>query len=198
MASATFTARGHVYQQDDIVIPSVTQVLTLAGIDDVSRVPLFYLERAAAIGTAVHEACEFMDQDDLDIDSVHPLIVGHVLAYQKFKQETGFEPLIVEQRGIGESNGLRFGFCLDRIGMLNGEKILLDIKTSSKAEHAWQIQTAGYADAIDHTEPRLVIHTKKDGNYKVIRHDDLGDFETWLAALNVAHWKLAHGAKLPH
>ena len=106
MASATFAAEGHLYQQDGVTIPSVTQVLALSGIADVSGIPLYRLERAAAVGTAVHAACHFLDEDDLDLESVHPEIVGYVLAYQLFKTDTGFLPRAIEQRGVAEAGGL--------------------------------------------------------------------------------------------
>ena len=48
-ATATFREQGHEYQVEGIPIPSVTQVLTLAGIDDVSKIPFHNLERARVI-----------------------------------------------------------------------------------------------------------------------------------------------------
>lgn len=197
MATATFQPEGHLYAEDGVTIPSVTQVLTLSGIDDVSHVPIYHLERAAAIGTAVHEACQFLDEDDLDLDSVHPLVVGYVLAYQRFKQESGFQPTAIEQRGIAESCGLKFGYCIDRRGQLDGQEVLLDLKTASKKQASWAIQTAGYAEAIDSTGPRIAVHLAKDGGYKLVRHEDMEDFDVWRGALQVAHWKLNHGGKLP-
>jgi hypothetical protein len=197
MATATFTAEGHIYECDGVVVPSVTQVLTLAGIDDVSRIPLHYLERAAGIGTAVHQACEYLDQDDLDLDSVDSSIVGYVLGYQKFKQEHNFIPSAIEKRGIAETDGLQFGYCLDRLGMIGETEVLLDIKTASKKSHSWPIQTAAYADAINLGGTRYIVHVAKEGTYKLIEHEAPQDFEVWRGALQVAHWKLAHGGKLP-
>jgi hypothetical protein len=197
MSTSTFSADRHIYEHEGVVVPSVTQVLTLAGIDDVSRVPLHYLERAAGIGTAVHEACELLDQDDLDLDSLDESIVGYVLAYQRFKQATEFEVVTIEQRGVGESGGLHFGYCLDRLGVIGGEPVLVDIKTPSKRSHSWAIQTAGYAEGINHGGRRLIVHVAKDGSYDLVQHCDPRDFFTWQGALAVAHWKLNHGSKLP-
>lgn len=196
MASATFAAEGHLYQQDGVTIPSVTQVLALSGIADVSGIPLYRLERAAAVGTAVHAACHFLDEDDLDLESVHPEIVGYVLAYQLFKTDTGFLPRSIEQRGVAEAGGLRFGYCVDRLGGLDGREALLDLKTGSKQQPSWAVQTAGYADALSHEGPRIAVHLAKDGSYKLVHHEDESDFTTWRAALQVAHWKLNHGGKL--
>lgn len=200
MATATFQDVGHIYSIDGRIVPSVTQVLTLAGIDDVSRIPRHHLERAAAIGTAVHEACEFLDQDDLELDSLDPLLTGYVLGYQRFKQECGFAPITIEQRGVSvspEANGLAYGFCLDRIGILDGMEVLIDIKTASKKYGSWTIQTAAYAEAVHFEGARYAVHVAKDGTYKLVPHKDATDFATWRAALTIAHWKLEHGAKIP-
>lgn len=197
MATATFLAERHIYEHNRTVVPSVTQALTLAGIDDVSHVPLHYLERAAAIGTAVHEACQLLDQEELEIDSLDSRIVGYVLGYERFRKEHGFFPLVIEQRGIASSGELCFGYCVDRVGIIDGRPVLVDIKTSAKRSPAWAIQTAAYADALNCEGERLVVHVAKDGTYDLIRYTDTLDCAVWLAALHVAHWKLAHGAKLP-
>jgi len=196
-STARFTADGHIYSLDGRIVPSVTQALRLAGLDDVSRVPVHHLRRAAALGTAVHVACEFLDEDDLDLDSLDPAIVGYVLGYQKFKEQRGFAPIIVEQRGV-VSTGLPYGFCLDRIGILDHKEVLIDIKTASRKQNWWGIQVAAYATAVEFKGERLALHLSKDGGYKLIPHEDAADFTAWEAALEIAHWKLAHGSKLPN
>lgn len=199
MATATFQAEGHLYTHDGRIVPSVTQAMELAGLDDYARVPRRNLEHAAAVGTAVHKACEFLDEEDLDLESLDPTVVGYVLGYQKFKQECGFTPLIVERRGVSISatNNLAYGFCLDRIGMLNGVEVLIDIKTALKKSANWGVQTAAYAEAVNFDGARRAVHVTKKGEYHVIPYEAAEDFETWNAALQIAHWRLAHGAKLP-
>lgn len=201
MASiATFQSAGHVYQIDGKVVPSVTQVLTLAGLDELAHVPRRFLARAAAIGTAVHQACEFLDENDLDLDSLDPAIVGYVLGYQKFKLERNFSMVTIERRGVATDpapGGLAYGFCLDRIGILDGKEVLLDIKTATKKSASWAIQTAAYAEAVQFEGSRLAVHVSKEGSYKLIPHEEAADFHQWHHALATAHWKLAHGAKLP-
>lgn len=200
MATATFRAQGHVYEIDGQPVPSVTQVLALAGLDELAHVPRRYLARAAAIGTAVHQACEFLDEDDLDLESLDPAIAGYVLGYQRFKEEHSFAPINVERRGVAvdpEPGGLSFGFCLDRIGVLDGQEVLIDIKTATKRQASWAVQTAAYAEAVEFEGLRVAVHIAKDGTYRLIQHEDAGDFPVWHAALSLAHWRLNHGAKLP-
>jgi hypothetical protein len=142
MSTATFTELTHTYKTDGVVVPSVTQVLTLAGISDVSGVPLHILERAAAIGTAVHQATELLEQDDLDMESLDPSTVGYVKAYQLFKEVTGFKAEMVEYRTVAECSGFKYGMCVDRVGTIEGKEYVLDIKTSSRPQPSWAIQTA--------------------------------------------------------
>jgi hypothetical protein len=197
MASALFNPIGHVYTHEGRVVPSVTQVLTLAGLDELAGVPRRCLARAAALGTAVHSACEFLDQDDLDLDSLDAEIVGYVLGWQKFKQEHEFSPVVIERRGIsaGEEQ-LTYGFCLDRIGILGDREVLVDIKTGSKAAASWAIQTAAYAEAENFDGERMSVHVAKDGSYTLIPHPDENDFAVWHHALEIAHWRLGHGARI--
>lgn len=195
--TATFTERGHVYRDGDLVVPSVSQVLELAGIDDLRGVPRHNVKRAAARGQAVHLAAQFLDQAKLDQHSVTPEIAGYVMAYEEFKRETGFHPIAIEERGIGAIAELRFGYCIDRVGILFDRLAIVDLKTASKAFAWWAIQTAGYAAGIRHEGPRYSLHLAADGDYNLIRYDESEDFATWLSALRVARWKLAHGWKLP-
>lgn len=197
-ATATFTERGHIYRDGDQVVPSVSQVLELSGIDDLRGVPRHNVRRAAARGQAVHMATQFLDQGKLDQHSVSPEIAGYVMGYEQFKRDTGFHPIAIEERGIGAISGMKYGYCIDRVGILEDELAIVDLKTASKVMPWWAIQTAGYADAIKHNGRRYSLHLAGDGKYDLIPYyEDGRDYEVWLAALNVAHWKLAHGWKLP-
>ncbi len=194
MASASFAEHGHQYECDGHSIPSVTQALALAGLTDVSRIPPHILERAADVGTAVHLACAYLDADDLDLDSVDPLLTGYVLAYQRFRSDSGFVPELIEHRAVGQLAGLQYGFCVDRMGYVDGQRIILDLKTSSKPYASWAIQTAAYAIGLDCLDVRrAAVKLAKDGTYKLIEHPDrVHDAQTWEAALAIAHWRLAH------
>jgi len=193
-SSAAYQEHGHQYQTDGRSIPSVTQCLALAGLTDVSRVPPHILQRAADVGTAVHLACAYLDADDLDLDSVDPKIVGYVLAYQKFRCDSGFVPELIEHRAVGVSLGLQYGFCVDRMGYVDGQRIVLDLKTSSKAYPSWRIQTVAYALGLDCFEARrAAVKLAKDGSYQLLEHPDrVNDARIWESALAIAHWRLAH------
>jgi hypothetical protein len=117
-----------------------------------------------------------------------------MLAYQKFRTEHSFMPEIIEHGGVGCVQGLRYGFCVDRLGLLKGERVLLDLKTSYKASPSWAIQTIAYALGLGCFEVRrAVVHLAKDGSYKLIEHPNrVQDAAIWEAALAITHWRLAH------
>jgi hypothetical protein len=200
MATATFTADNHRYAVDGVAVPSVTQVLAISGLDDTTGIPLHYLERAAGIGSAVHKACHFLDEEDLELESLDPLIQGYVLAYQRFRAENNFEIELIEHRTIANVDGLAYGMCVDRLGKLDGRTTVLELKTASKAQKWWGVQTAAYAVGLSDRYDfpgleRVALHLAKDGTCKLIRHEDDGDYEVWWAALRVAHWQLGNGRR---
>jgi hypothetical protein len=55
---------------------------------------------------------------------------------------------------------LKYGFCVDRLGYLKTERILLDLKTSSKPSPSWAIQTIAYALGLDCFESPLGRHVE--------------------------------------
>jgi hypothetical protein len=77
---------------------------------------------------------------------------------------------LIEYRAVGCVQELRFGFCVDRLGMVNGARILLDLKTSSKPSRSWPIQTVAYALGLGCFEVRrAVVHMAKDGSLQTAR-----------------------------
>lgn len=197
-ATVQFDELSHIYQKDGVVVPSVTQVLTLAGMSDFSKVPMHILEKAKQIGTAVHKASQFLDEGDLDLDSLDQSIVGYMVGYQKFKEEYEFKPRLIEHRMVGEVDGMAYGMTLDRLGRMKGYDcdVLLDLKTSSRPSASWAIQTAAYVDGYGGEPARFVVRVSKDGKFSLIPYNDGQDFEVWRSALRVAYWRLNHGAKL--
>lgn len=71
-----FDEQTHTYRLDGVVIPSVTQVL--ASMSDFSWVNPAVLARKADIGRKVHKVCEWWDKDELDEETLHPLLAGYL------------------------------------------------------------------------------------------------------------------------
>src|SRR3990167_10139218 len=108
----TFDQDAHKYYLDGVEIPGVTTVLKTAGLSSVYD----GFTDAALRGLHVHQACEWLDLNDLDWSTVYPQWVGYVKAYERFKQETSFVPELIEWQGYQPA--LRFAGTIDREGVL--------------------------------------------------------------------------------
>src|SRR2546427_11639137 len=95
----TFDPERHLYLVQGRPVPSVTQVLHAAGLAaDYSRVPPDVLERKRIIGQYVHKATQYLDEGCLDLETVDPELQPYLAAYQRFLEESGFRPQLIEHR----------------------------------------------------------------------------------------------------
>lgn len=178
---------------DGLRVPSVTQVLEAVGISDYSAVPSDRLTYAQNLGTAVHQATEAYDQDDLDFASVAGTVVEPYLeAWSKFRRDTWFIPRMVESRGVATTPGGRYGYCVDREGKLSWQPTVLDIKTGEPSS-SWAIQLAAYEHALFRLDGqqrrRAVVRLLADGNFKIVDFTDTRDLDVWRWALALETWK---------
>lgn len=192
-----FIPEGHLYVAAGRVVPSVTQILNLVGIVDYSGIPSGVLIRKGEIGTAAHSATHYYDEGDLDLNSVGEESMPYVTAWMKFRSDTNFQPEFIEHRGIGEVDGMQYGFTLDRIGMFRGRRHLIDIKCTAAVEMSWGPQTAAYDLAMRPTTnaalPRLAVHLKPNGTYSLVELGDTKDYQIFKWALGLVHWMQLKG-----
>lgn len=183
-------------------VPSVTEVLELSGLSDIGRlielVGQSTIDDAAHRGSMVHSFCELADLDDqFDLEGVPPHYRGYVASYLAYKAESGFEPIEIERTVVSSNYG--FAGTLDRLGLLpTGEVVLLDLKTPATASPIWAYQTAGYQLAAEDmgiavVNRRGALQLQRNGKYKWHAHPRPGDLHDFIAALRVAHIRLAHG-----
>lgn len=186
-----FDAETHKYFIQDVCVPSVTQVLKECGIID----DRFYTEEARERGKAVHLATQLLDEDDLDWDSLDPSLEGYVRAYERFKTESGFVPVLIEERVYNPVS--MYAGTLDRTGYFSNikNKTLIDIK--SGAPEPWAaIQTAAYEHCLLQRFSRHALQLKPDGTYRLSpQYRDPNDIKLFLSALSIVHWKRNHGGK---
>ena len=180
----TFDPNAHQYFLDGVEIPGVTTILKTAGLcRDYSG-----FTDATLRGLHVHTACEWLDLDDLDWNSVYPQWLGYVKSYARFKDDTGFVPQLIEAQRYHPA--FRFGGTLDRIGLYSQQRVQLDLKTG--LEENWHpFQTAGY-DFLEKSDRRGALYLKEDGTYRLVWHDDPADLRVFLAANTITQtkWRL--------
>ena len=85
------------------------------------------LERAAQRGTKVHKATESLDRyGDVEIEDEY---APYIEAYIKFRRDHKCEWEKIEYSTY--HTDLRYAMTADRVGVMDGKKVLLDIKTTS-------------------------------------------------------------------
>lgn len=120
-----------------IVVPSVTQLLEYGHLVDNSFIAPHYAED----GTEIHTMTELMDKGLYDaslcVDRVHAAMVG----YEQFLLEHDVVWELTEQKVF--HNELFYAGTLDRLGTVDGNPFLVDIKSGQK--YRWHVvQVAAY------------------------------------------------------
>ena len=185
-ASLTFCPTKHEYRIGDRVLPSVTQVLTEAGLIN----PSWYSPEAAERGTVVHECCAILNRGlVLDWDTVDDRVWPYVDAYRCFLGEMGDRLHIseVEYRVMNANYG--YAGTTDILGKWDGRPMVCDIKTGDPEPwHA--LQLAGYSEAYPIVRPeRYCIYLNSDGKYGLKHYTDPSDRTAFLSAVALVNWK---------
>lgn len=189
----TFDEQAHVYKWNDQVVPSVTQILKHRGfIDD-----RWFTEESRQRGTSVHVACHYLDEEDLDWETVDPKIIPYIDAYKKFKEDTGFIPIKIEEMLFNKH--CFYAGTLDRVGLITIPKqkeVLIDFKTGS-VESWVGLQLAGYNLCLKQRLPRYALQLKNDGTYRLRHFDDPSDHDMFQYQASTYHWlgNQKHGGK---
>ena len=174
-------------------LPSVTAVTDI--LMDFSRIDPAVLEQKRMLGQAVHKACELYDKNDLDFSTVDDAVAPYLEAWIKFLTETKFKITAIEQKVW--SRKYHFAGTLDRTGILKKAQTVLDIKIISVMGPPVGIQLAGYEKAARESDilppTRIVwrhgIQLKPNGKYQIEPYTDRGDWNTFLACLQIHNFR---------
>ena len=173
-----FIEAKHQYKVDGKVVPSVTEILEHITAVGYGKVNPSILEEAKERGTAVHELTEAIDLG-FPPEYIDPALEGYAVAYLKFLEDYDVEWDYIEHRFYEP----KMGFCgtIDRVGKIDGEDAVLDIKTTSspsvdqKIAVVCQTSAYGYAVFPDRTDfRRYALYLHKDGTYELM---DCLDYE---------------------
>ncbi len=193
MTDLAFDVDTHTYTLDGRVVPSVTQVLADTVIDTT-----WFTEASRLRGSAVHAACHYDDEGDLQEGSLPSSRLGYLEAWRSFRKDTRVEILAVERRVL--SRRYMYAGTLDRIVRFPGTNPhiaeIIDIKTGVP-DRAAGLQMAAYGNALVEegglpwaiSPTRRAVQLFDDGRYKVHVYDDLTDFATFTACLAVYRFK---------
>lgn len=183
----TFDADTHTYRVRGAVVPGVTTILR--PLIDFSHIDPDVLAAKADLGTRVHEACHFFDEDDLDEETIEADVEPYLAAWKRFKAETGAVVLASEQQVYEPILG--FAGTLDNVMLIDGVKWLIDKKTPIVLPASTGPQTAAYHRALGDPSVthRGAVRLRPDGTYRLDHLTGADDFATFMACLQVHRFK---------
>ena len=194
----------HVYtDRGGLHPPSVTQIISCVPpfMGRFDRVDPELLERKRQIGTMVHRATHYYDENTLDWQTVDPVLVPYLEAWKQFRAEKHFTPLLMETCVYHAAYG--YAGTLDRVGTADtraGESLaLIDIKCGDGSMAGPQL--AAYLEAwrdMIHAGalPMMARHAgahvsrwsvqlRDNGTYDITTHESRRDWNFFKAALEI-------------
>lgn len=193
-----FCPESHVYELGGVKIPSLSEILTQAGVSDYSNVSEEILRKSAAFGKAVHLACQYFDRGSLDESTLDCNLKPYLTGWINFCEDFKCEWLVIEEPMC--SKKLMYGTTPDRIGCVKGRISGVEIKATAKLMASTAIQTAAHAMAYNETAPRgmkildrygvlLLPDGVNERNYKMEKYKKKSDESVFRSALNIYNWK---------
>lgn len=141
MDNIEFFEEEHIYLVNGIIVPSVTTILgTVVFPNKYNNIPDYILKRAAEFGSGVHKAIELKEYHTLN-----DLQLGCVMDYMDLIKDNNVKEL---EHEVIVHKGYDFIGTADLILDINGDKVLGDIKTTSKLDKeylSWQLSFYAYA-----------------------------------------------------
>lgn len=184
----------HTYTLYGTKIPSVTQIISSAGIYSYTNVPDRFLEAASERGRAVHRVLELLALHEGY--SPPEWSDGYILAWNKFREF--YDVKVIETERIVFHKHHMYCGTLDRICTLRGvDKYIIDIKTTANAMPSHDLQTAAYALAYkSETRQKLKrasVYLHDCGKFQFVEYQEKGQESIFLAALQIYNWKVRNG-----
>lgn len=170
MATLLFYDAAHRYELDGEELPSVSEIIRFISREIYGTVGQYTLDHAADRGTKIHKLCENLDRyGEVEVPED---LTGYLQAYVKFSKEHTVEWDAIEV--ANHHPELRYAGRIDRIGLVDGLRAIVDIKSSyvihkplvgAQLNLYRMIWEANGCIPIDRL---YTLHLKPDGMYKLI------------------------------
>lgn len=169
MSILQYFDKGHIYMLEGERIPCVSDLCRFLHREIYKEAPIWQLEAAADRGTKVHAATEVLDktgQAEIDDD-----YLPYLQAYAKFRQEHDVHWELIEYADYHPE--LRYAGTIDRYGLVDGIKTLMDIKTTytvyrSLCGASLNLYRLTLEARGKQVERMLILHLRKDGTYRTV------------------------------
>lgn len=193
MATLVFFDKGHQYELNDEVVPSVSEIARFVSREVYGNIEQYTLDNASSRGTAVHKATEILDKYN-EVEC-NPLEEPYIRAYIQFRKDYNIKEFVAIEKALA-SEKMRFAGTIDRIVTITedfakafknqtkidvsnivGKLAIIDIKSSSVVQKVLApIQLNGYQKLV--TENNLgevglllILHLNKEEKYKIHNFD---------------------------
>ena len=173
MAKLLFFDTGHKYTLDGEELPSVSEVTRFISREVYGDIGQYNLDRAAERGTAVHKATEILDK--YGTVEISTDIEPYIKAYIMFRKEHDCKWELIEAARYDPDR--RYAGTLDRLGTVDGELAIVDIKTTATISPAHKKIYTAALNLYRRMFPErgiknlLIVQLRKDGTYKLHRLD---------------------------
>ncbi len=185
-------------------VPSVTEILRIAGLNDFSMIDPEVLEKARLRGLYIADYIDEIEQGLILPDEQPEDHKERIAAYRSWKEEVGFHTLSNECLVLSTEFGFAGTFDLYGIparGKFQGKRCLIDVKASYSLSPTTGVQLAGYQLAMVEqpdvpVDVILALHLQPEGRskkgYQFKPYDYQQELPVFLAALAITKWKLEH------
>lgn len=196
-----FDEATHTYTLNGRQIDGVTTILKRLSRAAYRFVDKSVMERAAALGTAVHKLIELDIAGTLDEDALDAELLPYLASWRRFVATSGFRPMKSEERVWSE----RYGFAgtMDLLGELHDYIALIDAKRCAQVPVTAGPQTAGYEIAARERFPeifvagrrvkRFALQLNTDGTHRLVPFNDPNDARVFLSELTSRNFLKSHG-----
>ena len=194
--SLVFLPEAHSYLYDGVRVPCVSDLCRFVSREIYQDTPQWKMDAAAARGTAVHAAAEKLDRTgEAEIDDVY---LPYLEAYAAFRREQSVSWEFIEQSFFHPA--FRYAGTIDRYGILDGKKTLVDLKTTYAVHrpvcaaslnlYRLLLESNGYP-----VERMLLLHLQKTRKYRLIPFEIDNDIPYALLILQKLTYKRKRGKR---
>jgi hypothetical protein len=187
MKEIDFCAETHIYRVSGKVVPSVTKIVAEGGFYPVGIRPET-VSVAMDKGTKVHKTFALHNQDNLVMETLHPVLKNYLTQYQDFRKRFPFE--IVAQETAIYSAKLNVAGTPDLIIQKGKDLGIIEIKTGAMNHKYTAVQTAGYAEIYPEKIKLRIGVEIGEFIWQVKEFTDTADRQAFLACLALFNYKL--------
>ena len=172
MTGLQFFDKGHIYLLDGERLPCVSDLCRFLHREVYADAPPWQMEAAADRGTKVHAATEALDKAGRA--GIEEDYIPYLQAYAAFRREHDVTWELIEYADYHPAH--RYAGTIDRYGMVDGCRTLVDIKTTYRVMkplcgaslNLYRMMLEARQKTVDRL---MILHLKKDGTYKLIRFE---------------------------